>query len=106
MPSAQVGSLLDGRVVETTRRRWTPMPNTHVVTADHTPTPSPLADAPPASAESSAFGPVRPDRMTVWPTEDGRFGIDVRWAGRECILRSVVVRRLLTDAGYATATGN
>ena len=48
---------------------------------------------------------IRPDRLTVWPTEDG-YGIDVRWHGRECILRAVVVRRLLSEAGYATTPGN
>ena len=60
----------------------------------------------PLSLAPAPFGPIRPDRMTVWPTEDGCFGIDVRWVGRECILRSVVVRRLLADAGYATHSGN
>jgi hypothetical protein len=50
--------------------------------------------------------PTRPDRLTVWPLEDGSFGIDVRWHGRECILRAVVVRRLLSDAGYFATAGN
>ena len=27
------------------------------------------------------LGPTRPDRLTIWPVEDGRFGIDVRWGG-------------------------
>jgi hypothetical protein len=58
---------------------------------------------PPAPAEFSA---VRPDRLTVWPTEDGCFGIDVRWQGRECVLRAVVVRRLLVEAGYEAQPGN
>lgn len=48
---------------------------------------------------------IRPDRLTVWPTENG-FGIDVRWHGRECILRAVVVRRLLVEAGYEATPGN
>jgi hypothetical protein len=52
------------------------------------------------------FGPIRPDRLTVWPTESGSFGIDVRWHGRECILRAVVVRRLLAEAGYEASAGN
>jgi hypothetical protein len=50
-------------------------------------------------------GSIRPDRLTVWPTEDG-YGIDVRWHGRECILRAVVVRRLLAEAGYQATPGN
>lgn len=62
-------------------------------------------DLAPATA-AHAFGPIRPDRLTVWPTKDGAFGIDVRWHGRECILRAVVVRRLLTEAGYPATTGN
>ena len=61
-------------------------------------------EAPPNAAHS--FGPIRPDRLTVWPTADGTFGIDVRWHGRECILRAVVVRRMLTEAGYSATAGN
>jgi hypothetical protein len=56
-----------------------------------------------AAAESGA---VRPDRLTVWPTEDGCYGIDVRWHGRECILRAVVVRRMLVEAGIEAQPGN
>jgi hypothetical protein len=51
-------------------------------------------------------GPIRPDRLTIWPTEDGFYGIDVRWHGRECILRSVVVRRLLAEAGIDALPAN
>jgi hypothetical protein len=54
-------------------------------------------------AEPSA---VRPDRLTIWPTDDGYYGIDVRWHGRECILRAVVVRRLLAEAGIEARPGN
>ena len=61
--------------------------------------------AAPASAAHS-FAPIRPDRLTVWPTDDGSFGIAVRWQGRECILRAVVVRRLLTEAGFPATAGN
>ncbi len=53
-----------------------------------------------------AAAPIRPDRLTVWPSENGSFGIDVRWYGRECILRAVVVRRLLSEAGYPATVGN
>jgi hypothetical protein len=67
--------------------------------ADRSAAPEPV---PPAYATA----PIRPDRLTVWPTEDGLFGIDVRWYGRECILRAVVVRRLLTDAGYRATAEN
>ena len=51
-------------------------------------------------------GAIRPDRLTVWPTEDGYFGIDVRWHGRECSLRAVVVRRMLAEAGIHAHPGN
>lgn len=58
---------------------------------------------PPAPPE---FAPVRPQHLVVSPLDDGSFGIDVRWRGRECILRAVVVRRLLTEAGYDVRPGN
>jgi len=51
-------------------------------------------------------GAIRPDRLTIWPTEDGFYGIDVRWHGRECILRAVVVRRMLSEAGFSAHPGN
>ena len=60
------------------------------------------------AAEPAAAPPsraIRPDRLTVWPTEGG-YAIDVRWHGRECILRAVVVRRLLVEAGYEAKPGN
>jgi hypothetical protein len=57
------------------------------------------------SPERTQSKAIRPDRMTVWPSEDG-YGIDVRWHGRECILRAVVVRRLLVEAGYEAKPGN
>jgi hypothetical protein len=59
----------------------------------------------PRSAQAEP-GAIRPDRLTVWPTEDGYYGIDVRWHGRECILRAVVVRRLLAEAGIDAQPGN
>jgi hypothetical protein len=45
------------------------------------------------------LGATRPDRLTIWPVEDGRFGIDIRWGGGEGNRRATVVRNLLTDAG-------
>ncbi|MBA3262156.1 MAG: hypothetical protein H0T69_06750 [Thermoleophilaceae bacterium] len=61
------------------------------------------ATPPPGHAEPGA---IRPDRLTIWPTEDGCYGIDVRWHGRECMLRAVVVRRLLAEAGLDAQAGN
>ncbi len=51
-------------------------------------------------------GAIRPDRLTIWPTDEGDYGIDVRWLGRECILRAVVVRRLLVEAGFEAQPDN
>jgi hypothetical protein len=68
------------------------------VTASGTGVRAEPAPAPPARA-------IRPDRLTVWPTEGG-YAIDVRWHGRECILRAVVVRRLLVEAGFEAKPGN
>lgn len=45
------------------------------------------------------LGPTRPDRLTIWPVEDGRFGIDVRWGGGQGNRRATVVRNLLSDSG-------
>jgi hypothetical protein len=57
----------------------------------------------PGSAEPGA---IRPDRLKIWPTEDGCYSIDVRWRGRECVLRAIVVRRLLAEAGIDAQPGN
>jgi hypothetical protein len=49
----------------------------------------------------AALGPTRPDRLTIWPVEGDRFGIDVRWAGAAGNRRATVVARLLSDAGIS-----
>ena len=54
---------------------------------------------------TQASGAIRPDRLTIWPSGDG-YHIDVRWHGRECILRAVVVRRMLVAAGIEAQPGN
>jgi hypothetical protein len=43
------------------------------------------------------LGPTRPDKLTIWPLENG-FGIDIRWSGGEGNRRATVVRKLLEDA--------
>lgn len=48
---------------------------------------------------SSALGPTRPDRLTIWPVEGDLFGIDVRWGGPTGNRRANVVRRQLEQAG-------
>jgi hypothetical protein len=45
-----------------------------------------------------ALGPTRPDKLTIWPVDDGGFGIDVRWSGGEGNRRAGVVRGLLEQA--------
>lgn len=47
---------------------------------------------------ANALGATRPDRLTIWPLEEG-FGIDVRWSGGQGNRRATVVRRLLQDGG-------
>ncbi len=59
--------------------------------------------APPTLRDS---GPIRPSALSVWPSEDGYFGIDVCWHGHECVLRAVVVRRMLADSGLHAEAGN
>ena len=51
-------------------------------------------------------GPIRPSALSVSPCEDGYFGIDVCWHGHECVLRAVVVRRMLADTGLQAEAGN
>jgi len=50
-------------------------------------------------AEVDEFCAVRPERLTVRPTDDGRFEIHVQWRGEESVLRAVFVRRVLAHAG-------
>jgi hypothetical protein len=47
----------------------------------------------------ATLGLTRPDRLTIWPLDDGAFGIDVRWSGGEGNRRATTVRRLLEQAG-------
>jgi hypothetical protein len=40
---------------------------------------------------ASELGPVRPDRLTIWPVEGDLFGIDVQWSGPSGNRRAAVV---------------
>ena len=51
---------------------------------------------------STELGPTRPDRLTIWPVEEGRFGIDVRWGGPAGHRRANVVHRQLKAAELAS----
>lgn len=31
---------------------------------------------------SQELGPIQPDRLALWPVEDGRYGIDVTFTGK------------------------
>ena len=58
-----------------------------------------------AATAAHSFGLIWPDRLTVWSLRTAPSG-STSWHGPECILRAVVVRRLLTEAGYPATAGN
>ena len=60
----------------------------------------------PGLRRAEAAPAKHPDRLDVWPLDDGNFVIDVRWHGRDSIVRAVVVRRLLIEAGLEAEPGN
>ena len=44
-------------------------------------------------------GPTRPDKISIWPVEDERFGLDVLYHGATGFKRADQVHRQLTDHG-------
>jgi len=48
-------------------------------------------------------GPTRPDRISIWPVEVDRFGIDVLFHGAAGYRRAETIERLLTDAGMTAS---
>ena len=46
-------------------------------------------------------GPTRPDRISIWPVESDRFGIDVLYHGATGFRRADQVQRQLEGAGVA-----
>jgi hypothetical protein len=46
-------------------------------------------------------GPTRPDRISIWPVEDDRFGIDVLYHGAAGFRRADWVHRQLEASGVA-----
>ena len=42
---------------------------------------------------------IRPDRLTIWPTEDGDYGLDVRWGGPGGIGQATTVRDACRTSG-------
>lgn len=58
------------------------------------------ARAAPAPSEANPDGrPTRPDRLSIWPTDDERFGIDVLYLGPQGRRRAQVVIRQIRAAG-------
>ncbi|MTD43480.1 hypothetical protein GKE82_03975 [Conexibacter sp. W3-3-2] len=48
-------------------------------------------------------GPTRPDRISIWPVEVDRFGIDVLFHGAAGFRRAEVIDRQLRDAGVTVS---
>jgi hypothetical protein len=44
-------------------------------------------------------GPTRPDKISIWPVEEDRFGIDVLYHGATGFRRADQVQRQLEQAG-------
>jgi hypothetical protein len=58
----------------------------------------------PAPSEANPDGrPTRPDKLSIWPTEDERFGIDVLYLGAQGHRRAEVVSRQIESAGLPVA---
>lgn len=57
-----------------------------------------------APSEANPDGrPTRPDKLSIWPTEDERFGIDVLYVGAQGHHRAEMVVRQIEAAGLAVA---
>jgi hypothetical protein len=57
--------------------------------------PAPL----PPSAATPDGRPTRPDRLSIWPTEDDTFGIDVLYVGDQGRRRAEQITRQLSGLG-------
>jgi hypothetical protein len=52
-------------------------------------------------SESNPDGrPTRPDRLSIWPADDERFGIDVLYLGEQGRRRAEMVVRQIVGAGH------
>jgi hypothetical protein len=61
-----------------------------------------LGAPPPKLAPSAATPtgrPTRPDRLSIWPTEEETFGIDVLYTGAQGWKRADVVKRQIESLG-------
>jgi hypothetical protein len=58
----------------------------------------------PAPSEANPDGrPTRPDKLSIWPTDDARFGIDVLYIGPQGHRRAETVVRQIEAAGLTVA---
>jgi hypothetical protein len=48
-----------------------------------------------------ALGPVHPDRLSLWPVEGGRYGIDVSFTGKTGLAPAERWRDFLAEHGMA-----
>ena len=53
----------------------------------------------PASSATPDGRPTRPDRLSIWPTEEETFGIDVLYTGAVGYKRADVVKRQIEELG-------
>ena len=61
------------------------------------------ADALPAVPVNADGRPTRPDKLSIWPTDQETFGIDVLYLGPQGRRRAEVVHRQIREAGLAAA---
>jgi len=55
-----------------------------------------------APSEANPDGrPTRPDKLSIWPTDDEHFGIDVLYVGAQGHRRAEIVIRQIEAAGVA-----
>ena len=53
----------------------------------------------PPSAATPTGTPTRPDRLSIWPTEEDTFGIDVLYTGAVGHKRAEIVKRQIEGLG-------
>ena len=54
----------------------------------------------PPSAATPTGRPTRPDRLSIWPTDEETFGIDVLYMGTQGYKRADVVKRQIESRGH------
>jgi len=58
--------------------------------------------AEPKPIPSGRLGPTRPDKLSIWPVERERYGLDVHYRGTHGYKRAQVVQRQLEQAGVVS----